>query len=67
MCLNVSVVKLCLNVSVVKLCLYVSVVKLCLYVSECVCSKIIQELLGLVGSGTPCTSGQAVKVPYLKQ
>ena len=32
----------------------VSVVKLCLYVSECVCSKIIKELPGLVGSGTPC-------------
>ena len=32
----------------------VSVVKLCLYVSECVCSKIIRELLGLVVSGTPC-------------
>ena len=31
-----------------------SVVKLCLYVSECVCSKIIKELPGLVGSGTPC-------------
>ena len=31
----------------------VSVVKLCLYVSECVCSKIIKELSGLVGSGTP--------------
>ena len=46
MCLNVSVVKLCL-------CLNVSVVKLCLYVSECVCSKIIKELPGLVGSGTP--------------
>jgi len=30
-----------------------SVVKLCLYVSECVCSKIIKELPGLVGSGTP--------------
>ena len=30
----------------------VSVVKLCLYVSECVCSKIIKELPGLVGSGT---------------
>ena len=28
--------------------------KLCLYVSECVCSKIIKELPGLVGSGTPC-------------
>ena len=34
----------------------VSVVKLCLYVSECVCCKIIKELPGLVGSGTPCTS-----------
>jgi hypothetical protein len=34
----------------------VSVVKLCLYVSECVCSKIIKELPGLVGSGTPCIS-----------
>ena len=32
----------------------VSVVKLCLYVSECVCSKIIKELPGLVGSGTLC-------------
>ena len=31
----------------------VSIVKLCLYVSECVCSKIIKELPGLVGSGTP--------------
>jgi len=30
----------------------VSVVKLCLYVSECVCSKIIKKLPGLVGSGT---------------
>ena len=30
----------------------VSVVKLCLYVSECVCSNIIKELPGLVGSGT---------------
>jgi len=30
----------------------VSVVK-CLYVSECVCSKIIKEMPGLVGSGTP--------------
>ena len=41
----------------------VSVVKLCLYVSECVCSKIIKELPGLVGSGTPCicvASGLAV-------
>ena len=55
LCLYVSVVKLCLYVSVVKLCLYVSVVKLCLYVSECVCSKMIKELPGLVGSGTPCT------------
>jgi hypothetical protein len=34
----------------------VSVVKLCLYVSECACSKIIKELLGLVGSGTPYIS-----------
>ena len=34
----------------------VSVVKLCLYVSECVCSKIIRELPGLVGSGTLCTT-----------
>jgi len=34
----------------------VSVIKLCLYVSECVCSKIIKELPGLVGSGTPYTS-----------
>ena len=34
----------------------VSVVKLCLYVSECVCSKIIKELPGLVGSGTPYTT-----------
>ena len=34
----------------------VSVVKLCLYVSECVCSKIIKELPGLVGSVTPCIS-----------
>ena len=34
----------------------VSVVKLCLYVSECVCSKIIKELPGLVGSGTPYTN-----------
>ena len=33
----------------------VPVVKLCMYVSECVCSKIIKELPGLVGSGTPCT------------
>jgi len=32
----------------------VSVVKLCLYVSERVYSKIIKELPGLVGSGTPC-------------
>ena len=32
----------------------VSVVKLCLYVSKCVCSKIIEELPGLVGSGTLC-------------
>ena len=31
----------------------VSVVKLCLYVSERVCSNIIKELPGLVGSGTP--------------
>jgi len=31
----------------------VPVVKLCLYVSECVCSKTIKELPGLVGSGTP--------------
>ena len=30
----------------------VSLVNLCLYVSECVCSKIIKELPGLVGSGT---------------
>ena len=37
------------------MCLNVSVVKLCQYVSECVCSKIIKELPGLVGSGTPCT------------
>jgi hypothetical protein len=37
------------------MCLNVSVVKLCLYVSECVCSKIIKELPGLVGSGTLCT------------
>ena len=29
-----------------------SAVKLCLYVSECVCSKIITELPGLVGGGT---------------
>jgi len=36
------------------MCLNVSVVKLCLYVSECVCSKIIKELPGVVGSGTPC-------------
>ena len=35
------------------MCLNVSVVKLFLYVSECVCSKIIKELPGLVGSGTP--------------
>ena len=48
---------MCLNVSVVKLCLNVSVVKLCLYVSECVCSKIIKELPGLVGSGTPYSIG----------
>ena len=34
----------------------VSVVKLCLYVSECVCSKIVKELPGLVGSGTLCTT-----------
>jgi hypothetical protein len=36
------------------MCLNVSVVKLCLYVSECVCSEIIKELPGLVGSGTSC-------------
>ena len=30
------------------------VVKLCPYVSECVCSEIIKELPGLVGSGTHC-------------
>jgi len=36
----------------------VSVVKLCLYVSECVCSKIIKELPGLVGSGTFCIYAQ---------
>jgi len=40
----------------------VSVVKLCLYVSECVCSKIIKELPGLVGSGTPCIRGQSTYV-----
>ena len=32
----------------------VSVVKLYRYMSECVCSKIIKELPGLIGSGTPC-------------
>ena len=37
----------------------VSVVKLCLYVSECVCSKIIKELPGLVGSGTSYISQQS--------
>ena len=40
----------------------VSVVKLCLYVSECVCSKIIKELPGLVGSGTPCINYQALNL-----
>ena len=44
------------------MCLNVSVVKLCLYVSECVCSKIIKELPGLVGSGTPCIFIQQIQV-----
>ena len=44
------------------MCLNVSVVKLCLYVSECVCSKIIKELPGLVGSGTPCISTLSYKL-----
>ena len=39
----------------------VSVVKLCLYVSECVCSKIIKELPGLVGSGTLCITIHVMK------
>ena len=39
----------------------VSVVKLCLYVSECACSKIIKELPGLVGSGTPCINDTPIE------
>ena len=48
------------------MCLNVSVVELCLYVSECVCSKIIKELPGLVDSGTPCTK-TCCKPSYLFQ